>query len=140
MIFTPIRHLLRSTVLRYAIAGGSASFIEVMLLYTLTEFGGIYYLLSAFIGTTVAFFARFLLQKLFAFQNKSVQKLPQQIGIYAVLYVWAAFSTLGLLYFFTEIVGWWYMLAQVVTILIIASISFFVYKYLIFPTTHAESA
>jgi len=131
--------LLASTVMRYAIAGGTASLVDVLLLFTLTEFGGIYYLFSAALGTTISFFARFFLQKLFAFRNRSVHLFPRQIAAYAFLYVSATFATLSLLYFFTEVVGWWYIASQVMAILLIASISFFVYRYIVFPKSHADT-
>ena len=132
-----INKLFQSTLVRYAIAGGTASGIEILLLYTVTEYAGVYYLFSALLAVTVSFFVRFFLQKLFAFRDRSFHMLPKQIGLFALLYAWSASSTVGLLYVFTEIVGWWYMLSQVVTILLIAGISFFVYRYIIFPTTHA---
>lgn len=132
-----INKLLQSTLVRYAIAGGTASGIEILLLYTVTEFAGVYYLFSALLAVTVSFFVRFFLQKLFAFRDRSMGVLPKQIGLFALLYAWSASSTVGLLYVFTEIVGWWYMLSQVVTILLIAGISFFVYRYIIFPATYA---
>jgi len=135
-----LKHLLRSTVVRYAIAGGAASVLDVALLYVFTEFIGMYYLISAIVGTTVSFFARFFLQKLFTFKNRSVHLLPQQIATYGLLYVWGTLSTVGLLYLFTEVVGWWYIVSQVVAILTVASISFFIYRYIVFPVTHAETS
>lgn len=133
-----IQTLLRSTVIRYAIAGATASILDVVLLYVFTEFAGVYYLFSAVLGTTISFFARFLLQKLFAFRNRSVRVLPRQIALYGLLYIGATLATLSLLYVFTEVVGWWYIASQVAAILAVASVSFFIYRYVVFPATHAQ--
>jgi dolichol-phosphate mannosyltransferase len=134
-----VHSLLRSTVVRYAIAGGTASVIDIVLLYTFTDIVGMYYLFSALVGTTISFFARFFLQKLFAFRDRSVHLLPRQIVTYGLLYVWGTVSTLGLLYLFTEVVGWWYIASQVAAILTVACVSFFIYRYIVFPASHAET-
>ena len=119
-------------IIRYVIAGGTASLLDILLLYVLTDIFGLYYLASATFSVTVSFFFRFFAQKYFAFQNSSTETLHFQLLYYSLLYLGSMLATIGLLYMFVEKFGLWYIAAQVITILLIASVSFFVYKIIIF--------
>lgn len=119
-------------IARYVLAGGSASFLDVALLYILTDVFHFYYLASAAFTTTFSFLFRFFAQKYFAFRDSSTDKFHFQLLHYSFLYLGSLLATLGLLYLFVERLGLWYIAAQIITILIIASVSFFVYKIIIF--------
>lgn len=129
--------LWRHTLLRYAFSGASAAAIDVGLLYACTHYLGIYYLVSAVIAASVSFVMRFLLQKFFAFRNRSLRAAPKQFLFYSLLYLCTVSATVALLYVLVEWVHLWYVAAQIIVILMLAAASFFVYKYIIFPADPA---
>ncbi|HRH22420.1 MAG TPA: GtrA family protein [Candidatus Paceibacterota bacterium] len=120
-------------VVRYIFSGGFSSFLDIGLLFVLTEYFHVYYLASAVIALTTSFIVRFLLQKKFTFRDTNTATVHKQLFFYSVLYAVSMVATTGFLYFFVEILHVWYVFAQVLTIGIMAGVSFFAYRYIIFP-------
>lgn len=119
-------------VLRYGVSGGTASAIDVGLLYLLTRYANWHYLYAAAVAYACSFFARFFLQKYFTFQVSGTQRLPFEFGSYAILSGWSVLASFGLLKGFVDGFGWRPVPAQVVVTLLIAAVSFFVYRFVIF--------
>ncbi len=128
-----------AVVARYFMSGGSAFATNIILLYILTEYFKIYYLVSAVLSFMIAFVVSFLMMKHWTFQDGSTEKVNQQLVVYFGLAVLNLFLNSLLVYFFVEKVGVWYVTAQVVASLIIAVWNFFIYKYLIFIKPVSES-
>src|SRR3989344_201846 len=61
----------RKQILKYLISGGLTAVVGLSSLYILTEFGGLWYLLSAVLAFIAGFFTSFFLQKLWTFSDKS---------------------------------------------------------------------
>lgn len=119
-------------IVRYGFSGGTASAIDVGLLYALTHYANWYYLYAAAAAYTCSFFARFFLQKYFTFQAVGTQGLPFEFGSYAVLSGWSVLASFGLLKGFVDGFGWHPVSAQIAVTLLIAAASFFVYRFVIF--------
>lgn len=119
-------------ILRFIIAGGTVAVTQIGLLYILTEFLGLWYLLSSVLSFVYAVVSSFYLQKYWAFRDKnkdsSVEQFLKFIGV-AILGM--AINTSSM-YFWVEIVGVWYVLSQFITGFIIAVINFLIYKFVIF--------
>lgn len=118
-------------VLRYAISGGLSSAVDIILFSLFIKVFGFHYMISAAISVSVSFVIRFYLQKVFAFRDKNLN-VHKQISMYTFFYLLCLSLTTLLLYIFIGIFHIWYVLAQIMTIGIVASISFFIYKYIIF--------
>ncbi len=118
-------------VIRYLISGGLSSAIDILLFSLMIQMFGLHYIPSAAISVTVSFFARFYLQKVFAFKDRGLN-VHKQIIMYSMLYASSMIMTTFFLYIFIGLLHIWYLIAQVMTIGIIAGISFFVYRYFIF--------
>jgi len=122
----------RSLFIRYIFSGGTAAAIDVLLLFILVAYWDIYYLAAATFAMTISFIARFLLQKYVTFEDKDEAHSKKQFWHYSILYVASLLATNALLYFFVETLHFWYVPAQILAILLLACLSFFVYKFLIF--------
>lgn len=122
----------RSTFVRYVFSGGTAAAIDIALLYVLAELLGVYYLVAATFAMTVSFIARFLLQKYVTFHDDRESESKRQFAYYSLLYVVSLVATNALLFLFVDIAHVWLMPAQILSILVVASGCFFVYKFLIF--------
>jgi len=122
----------KKQIMKYLISGGTTAVVGLSSLYILTEFFGLWYLLSAVIAFILSFFTSFFLQKLWTFNDRSSHstrwKMLQYLSIALVNIVLNTF----LLYLFVEKLGLWYMLAQATIDIILATGSFFVYKFIIF--------
>ena len=68
--------------IKYIISGGTAAFVDLALLYALTDIFGVYYLLSAGMAFFVAFFISFYLQKFWTFRDNSNKQIYQQMFLY----------------------------------------------------------
>jgi len=113
------------TWIRYALAGTPGYCLYYIVLYVLTEFAHIWYILSAIIGGVGNFIVNFLTQKYWTFQNKDRESIRNQAFKYALLFAGIGLGNLGGLYALTEWVGIWYMAAQLITSTALAVIGFY---------------
>lgn len=124
--------LARQVIIRYLIVGGSLAVFEVVFLYMLVNIGYLHYLLAGGISSVVALVLRFLLQKFVTFNNevKDNRVVGRQFAYYVVLCVASFGLNLAFLYTFSTILGLWYVASSVLSIGLIAFISFFVYRFI----------
>lgn len=117
---------------KYVLSGGSAATVHFGLLYSLTEWGGLWYILSASIAFIFAFIISFCLQKFWTFRDNGSYKIKRQIGAYFGVGVFNLFlNGLGM-YIVVDVFGVMYIAAQVMVGIILAGESFCIYRYIIF--------
>lgn len=126
-------------VLRYLVAGGTAAFVDLGILYLLTDWFGMHYLLSATLAFVIAFCVSFFLQKFWTFGDETRDRMHAQATVYFVIAVANVFANLGLMYLLVDVFGIWYMLAQIFVGAAIACYSFLIYRTFVFKTQiHAD--
>ena len=118
--------------IKYLIAGGTAAFTDLSLLYIATDILGIWYLFSACLAFVVAFFVSFFLQKFWTFRDNDQEQIYKQLGAYLAVALANFTLNAALMYIFVDGLRIWYMLAQFMISGLIACESYFVYKLLIF--------
>ena len=119
-------------IARFVISGGVSSTISLGLVYLLTDYAGFWYVRSAVIAYIVATTVSFLMQKFWTFSHHSLARAHAEIMLYALNSLLAiAFTTLAL-YALVEYMGLWYMAAQLIILIIIATWNFFVFRFFIF--------
>lgn len=127
--FVNQNHPEKMKIFRYIISGGMATLTNLAFLFIFTDLFGVWYLLSAIISYIISFAVSFTMQKFWTFQDDSKEKIKSQAIIYIIV------TTLNLslntlcIYLFVEF-GFHYLFAQILSSIIIAIESFFVYKYL----------
>ncbi|HEY4482775.1 MAG TPA: glycosyltransferase [Candidatus Paceibacterota bacterium] len=121
-------------LVKYVISGGSAAFVDIFSLYVLTEWLGLWYLISAGLAFLVAFWVSFFMQKHWTFQDGSAQSRKQAVVYFGVALVNLGVNTL-LMFFLVDLVHLWYVFAQMITGGLIAFSSFFIYRKFIFKKT-----
>ncbi|MBA3047018.1 glycosyltransferase [Patescibacteria group bacterium] len=134
--------------IKYVISGGTAAFVDLALLYALTDIFGVYYLLSASMAFLVAFFISFYLQKFWTFRDNSNKQIYQQMFLYLFVgIVNLGINTAGMYilveHIFSELLylgkfNITYVLSQVIMGGIIAVGSFLVYRFVIFKKRKKE--
>ena len=126
-------------IVKYVISGGSAAVVNLSILYLFTEFFNIWYLISASVAYILAFGVSFGLQKFWTFKDHETGDIHKQLSLYLVVILINLALNALFVYLLVEHTGVWYMIAQVISGLIIAVESFFVYKLIIFRRTHLAS-
>jgi putative flippase GtrA len=118
--------------IKYIISGGTAAFVDLVLLYILTDIFGIWYLASASLAFLVAFFVSFYLQKFWTFRDSSRDRMYQQMSIYMAVGLTNVGINAGGMYVLVDILGIMYIIAQIIMGGLIAIGSFLMYKFVIF--------
>lgn len=116
-------------VFRYIVSGGMATLTNLFFLYIFTDLFGVWYLLSAVFSYIISFAVSFTMQKYWTFQDDSNDKIKSQAIIYVIVTSANLALNTFLIYLFVE-QGLHYLFAQVLSSIIIAVESFFVYRFL----------
>lgn len=120
-------------VWRFVIAGVIATGTNLGLLYALTDFLGLWYVVSVIIAYGVATGISFTLQKFWTFSHYSLERVRRETVLYILNNLLGVVFDVGGLYILVEYAGVWYMVAQFVLLALIAIWNFFVFRFFIFP-------
>lgn len=117
---------LLSQIMRFLCAGGIGVLLYYIILLTFTELFGVWYLISAIVGSIANYSSNFILHKWWTFKNKDSKRIIRQTCTYFTLSVARSFANLGLLYLLVDYAGLRYLNAQVILTLMLSLISFIV--------------
>ncbi len=122
----------RKLYIKYFIAGTTAAFVNLSVLYFLTDILGFWYIFSTTISFIFAFFVSFYLQKFWTFRDNNREKERKQATIYLLVNIGNLFLNAAGMYLLVEAFHMWYILAQIITGIFIAMSSFVIYRFIIF--------
>lgn len=117
--------------LTFASIGALGAIINTSVLYVLTSFIGVYYLLSAIIGTETAIISMFFLNNRFTFD-------PKKEGFKEILYgilrsntvrIGGIIVQISLLYLLTDLAGVYYILSNIIGIFVASIVNFIAEKH-----------
>ena len=120
-------------ILRFLVAGGSSTAFLFAVLIVLHEWFGLWYLASSAIASALTLILSFLVQKFWAFENKSMDVVRWQACAFLLLAGFNFIANIALMYVLVEYAGIWYVAAQVLTTGSIAVWDFLLYHFIIFP-------
>jgi dolichol-phosphate mannosyltransferase len=103
---------------KYMIVSFIGAFLNLSLLYFLTEFFGVYYLLAAAIGTLVAGVNNFTLDKIWTFKETLVKRYFIEYLHFLGFGLFTMGIHLGILYVLTEYAGIFYLYSQIIAMII----------------------
>lgn len=135
---TNTNYPLFTRLVRFVISGGTATAVNLGILFLLTHVFGLWYLTSSVIAFMAAFFVSFTLQKFWTFEDGSRSRLRSQAVIYFLIILVDLGVNTALMYFFVEHVHMHYLVAQLISGVIIASMNYFSYKHLVFRSVAAQ--
>ena len=118
---------------KYYLVGASGVFVNLGILFVLTEFVGLWYLLSSSIAIYVSITTNFFLNKTWTFRDTIIQQpgflmYGKFIGVSLV----GMGIQLGFNYMFVEKLSVYYLLAALMSILIASSVNFILNRRLTF--------
>ena len=119
-------------LIRYCFVGGSAFMVDAGGLYVLTEYAGIYYLLSATISFIAGLVVNYLLSTSWIFRKSKLVNRWTEFVIYSAIGVVGLGMNALFLYVFTDCLHIYYMLSKIITAAMVMLWNFFARKIILF--------
>ncbi|MBT4850135.1 GtrA family protein [Candidatus Parcubacteria bacterium] len=123
-------HRNRFIMSKYAVVGFSSMIIDLGVLYILTEFADVHYLMSATISFVMAAFYNYNLNRRWTFQSSGSK--TKQVPVFLIIAGIGLLLNNNILFIGVRQFGLWYIYAKVLAIAIVTSWNFFGNKYLTF--------
>lgn len=117
-------------LLRYTIVGGIAYIVDFGLLFLLTEYAGLHYLLSATISFIAGLVVNYLISREWVFGSSKLSNQWAEFAIYAFIGIIGLVLNLALLYVFTEWLNIYYLLSKIFTAALVMLWNFFARRLL----------
>ena len=110
---------------KYAFVGASGGILSLIILYVLTEFGGFHYMYSATFSFFIVNISKFGIDKVWAFHEKLSYHFLKKGEEFMVVALIGLVGNLITLYFFTEVLGFFYLFSQFFSIILLGWFTFF---------------
>lgn len=133
-----IAKLIKFRILRFIISGGIAAAVNLTLLFALVHFIKMWYLLATNISYVSSIIVSFTMQKFFAFNDYSRDKILRQSIFYFVFQGINVSINTFLMFLSVDLLNLHYMVSQVIVGGMIALYSFFIYRNIIFYPNNPE--
>lgn len=117
-------------MMKYSIVGGLATAVDFLILYILTDYAGLYYLLSATLSFIVAAFVNYNMNRRWTFQSNG--KKRKQIPVFLTIAVMGLLINNNILYLGVTFLNWHYLLVKIFATGFVMVWNFLGNKYLTF--------
>lgn len=117
---------------RYILVGGVAFIVDFMFLFILTEFFGLYYLVSAAIAFILGLIVNYLMSISWVFNKRSLDSRTFEFGIFAVIGVMGLGLNEFFIWFFTAELSFYYLISKFMAAILILFWNFFARKIALF--------
>lgn len=127
----------KKQLIKFAISGGTAFSVDLLLLFLLTDIFKIWYIYSASMAFIVAFFVSFYLQKFWTFRDKN-KKVYKQMLVFFFTGAANVMVNAGGMYLIVDKLGIKYLFAQTIMTALLSICSFLIYRFIVFKKHKAE--
>ena len=117
---------------RYFFVGGFAFVVDFGLLYILTEYAGLHYLLSATLSFIAGLLVNYIISCLWVFNGSKLMNRLVEFVFFAAIGVVGLALNDTLIWLFTDCIGTHYMFSKIVAAAMVYLWNFFARKYLVF--------
>lgn len=124
--------------IRYFGVSGICLLVDAGILFVLTKYAGINYLISTFIGYTVGLVLNYILSVTWVFKTKRLANKPMEFGIFVVIGLIGMAINQGVMWICTDLIGLYFMLSRLISAAIGHTWKFFARKYILFHDKPAE--
>ncbi len=111
-----INYFLQKKFFRFAISGGIATLVDIALLYALTEWAEVWYLISSVFSFLVGSITHFAISRRWVFTNSN-KPFWQQYKSFFVIHLGGLAINTAVLFLLVEYGKIYYILAKVITVL-----------------------
>lgn len=117
---------------RYILVGGMAFLVDFMSLFMLTEFFGVYYLVSAAIAFILGLLVNYAMSISWVFNKRTLDNRKFEFGIFGIIGVIGLGLNEFFIWFFTAELSIYYLISKVMVAILILFWNFFVRKITLF--------
>ncbi len=121
-----------SQFIKYFFASGVALVFDMGMLFILTEYCHLYYLLSSTISFLLGIFITYLFSKLYIFNKTAVKNKTMEFSIFLLIGLIGLLLNNLFLYVFTEYFDMYYMISKCIVVILTYLWNFFARKKFIF--------
>lgn len=121
---------------RYLFAGAAGFTTDFIILFALTHYFNIYYLISATFSFTVGVLVTYLISIYWVFQQKSHHSRVNEFILFVIIGVIGLGLTIMLLWFFTDKLHIYYLVSKMMATIIVYFWNFLARKKILFNNTH----
>ena len=122
--------ILLRKIARFLVSGGVVIAAYYAPYYILTEFFGVWYLVSSVIGSIISSVINFVLQKLWTFENKSIANVHLQVIAFTFVSIGYTVANGGMLYILVDKLHLHYLGAQIIVSSILGFLSYFISEWI----------
>jgi putative flippase GtrA len=119
-------------ILKYALVGGAAFLIDFSLLYFLTEYIHIHYILSATAAFVAGLLCNYILSVLWVFEERALSNKLAEFLIFSMIGLIGLLLNDGLIWSLTELGGMHYLLSKVLAAVAVFFWNFIARRQLLF--------
>jgi putative flippase GtrA len=117
---------------RYLFVGAAAFIVDFLSLFILTDFFGIYYLISAAIAFILGLIANYFFSISWVFNKRKLKSRHFEFGVFAVIGIVGLGFNEVFIWFFTQDLQLYYLISKIFAAVIILFWNFFARKYILF--------
>ena len=104
---------------RYIFVGGTAFIVDFFFLYFFSDICGIYYLISAVFSFIISVLVNYVMSTRWVFNQDNIENKVLEFNLFILISTIGLVFTEILLYFFTDIVGLYYLLSKIISAIIV---------------------
>lgn len=104
---------------RYIFVGGTAFAVDFFFLYFFSDICGIYYLISAVLSFIISVLVNYVMSTKWVFNQDNIENKVLEFNLFILISTIGLGFTEILLYFFTDIVGLYYLISKVISAIIV---------------------
>lgn len=104
---------------RYIFVGGTAFVVDFFFLYFFSDICGIYYLISAVMSFIISVLVNYVMSTKWVFNQNNIENKVFEFNLFIIISTIGLVFTEILLYFFTDIVGLYYLISKIISAIIV---------------------
>ena len=117
---------------RYFGVSGICLLVDTAALFVLTEYAGIHYLVSTFIGYSLGLILNYVLSVIWVFKTKRLTNRSMEFGIFVAIGLSGLAINQSVMWLCTDLIGLYFMLSRLISAGIGYTWKFFARKYILF--------
>jgi putative flippase GtrA len=129
-----VRGISPRQVLRFFVVGVGSNVVYFGLWYVLVAFCGVWYLTASVIASFVHILTKFVLQKIWAFENRELRRTHYQLGFYFCMEATNLVINTGLLYVLVQHARLGPFFAQCIVGVLLSVETFLITRWIFKPT------
>ena len=104
---------------RYIFVGGTAFIVDFFFLYFFSDICGIYYLISAVFSFIISVLVNYVMSTKWVFNQNNIENKVLEFNLFMLISAIGLGFTEILLFFFTDIVGLYYLVSKIISAIIV---------------------